>query len=366
MPSFLKTRGIGLFIAIVVFPTLVAFVYFCLLASDIYISETRFVVRAPGKPSASPLGTILGGGGFVSANDDSYAVVDYVRSRNALSDSNWDGMVRRIYSEPGISMLDRFDGPFSGRTNEHLYRYFGNKVDISFDSSSQITTLKVRAYSPEDARALNERLLEHSEQLINRLSERGRTDAIRSAQARVDVARNKARNAIVAVGQFRNSSGILDPEKQASINLQMISKVQDALLAERTQLAQLEAYTPRNPQIPASRTRIRVLEREIARQSGNVAGAPRSLSAAATRYQQLQFDADFAGKQLAVALAALQEAENDASRKQIYVERIAEPNLPDYPLEPRKFRGILATLVLSLLAWGVLVTLTTGIREHRD
>jgi len=365
-PSFLKSRGVALFIAIVVLPTLVAVVYFGLLASDVYISESRFVVRAPGKPNASPLGTILGSGGFASANDDSYAVVDYVRSRNGLSDSNRDGMVRRIYSEPGISMLDRFDSPFRGRTNEHLYRYFGNKVDITFDSSSQVTTLQVSAFHPKDARALNERLLEHSERLINRLSERGRTDAIQSAQAQVEDARSKARNAIVALGQFRNSSGIIDPEKQASINLQMISKEQDALLAERMQLAQLEAYTPHNPQIPASRTRIRVLEREIARQSGNVAGAPKSLSAAATRYQQLQFDADFAGKQLAVALAALQEAENDARRKQIYVERIAEPNVPDYPLEPRRFRSIMATLVLSLLVWGVLVTLTAGIREHRD
>ena len=366
VPNPLKTPGTTLFIAIVAFPTLLAVIYFGLLASNVYISESRFVVRSPGKPSGSPLGTLLGSSGFASANDDSYAVVDYVRSRNALSDSNEDGMVRRIYSEPGISVLDRFDSPFRGQSNEQLYRYFGNKVDISFDSSSQVTTLQVSAYDPKDARTLNERLLERSEQLINRLSERGRTDAIQSAQVQVEEARRKARNAIVALGQFRNSSGIIDPEKQASINLQMISKLQDALLAERTQLAQLEAFTPRNPQIPASRTRIRVLEREIARQAGNVAGAPKSHSAAATRYQQLQFDSDFAGKQLAIALAALQEAENDARRKQIYVERIAEPNLPDYPLEPRRIRNILATLVLSLLAWGVLVTLTAGIREHRD
>jgi len=109
-----------------------------------------------------------------------------------------------------------------------------------------------------------------------------------------------------------------------------------------------------------------LLAREIARQSGNVAGAPKSLSATATRYQELQFDSEFAGKQLAVALGALQEAENDARRKQIYVERIADPNLPDYPLEPRRIRSILATIILSLLAWGVLVTLLAGIREHRD
>ncbi|MDO7843698.1 hypothetical protein [Sphingomonas immobilis] len=355
-----------LFLAIVVLPTLVAIAYFGLFASDIYIAESRFVVRAPGKASTSPLGTILSSGGFSGANDDSYAVVDYVRSRNALSDSNKDGMVRRIYSEPGISVFDRFDGPLHGQTNEHLYQYFTGKVEITFDSSSQVTTLRTRAYSPKDSQALNERLLEHSEQLINRLSKRGRADAIQSAQIQVEDARKKARNAIVALGQFRNSSGIIDPEKQASINLQMISKLQDALLAERTQLAQLEDFTPSNPQIPAARTRIRMLQREIVRQSGNVAGAPKSLSATATRYQQLQFDAEFAGKQLAAALGALQEAENDARRKQIYVERIAEPNVPDYPLEPRRIRGILATLVLSLLAWGVVVTLTTGIKEHRD
>lgn len=366
MPGFLKTRGAALLVAIVVLPTLVAVIYFGLLASDVYISESRFVVRAPGKSNMSSLGTILGSTGFASANDDSYAVVDYVESRNALADSNKDGMVRRIYSEPAISLIDRFGGPLGGQTDEHLYKYFGNKVDIAFDASSQVTTLKVSAYTPGDARKLNERLLEYSERLINRLSERGRADAIESAQVQVEGARSKARNAIVALGQFRNQSGILDPEKQAAINLQMISKLQDALLAERTQLAQLEAYTPRNPQIPATRTRIRVLEREIARQSGNVAGAPRSLSAAAMRYQQLQFDSDFAGKQLAIALGALQEAEKDARRKQIYVERIAEPNLPDYPLEPRRIRGILATLVLSLLLWGVVVTLTAGIREHRD
>jgi len=362
----MKRRGIGLFLAVVVFPTLVAIFYFGLLASDVYISEARFVVRAPGKTSTSPLGAILSSGGFASANDDSYAVVDYVRSRTALSDINKDGIVRRIYSEPGISMFDRFDSPFSGRTTEHLYRYYVSKVDIALDSSSQVTTLKVHAFSPTDARLLNERLLEQSEQLINRLSKRGRADAIQSAQVRVEDARNAARNAIIAVGQFRNSSRTIDPEKQATINLQMISKLQDALLSERTQLAQLEAFTPLNPQIPAARTRIRLLAREIARQSGNVAGAPKSLSATATRYQQLQFDSEFAGKQLAVALGALQEAENDARRKQIYVERIADPNLPDYPLEPRRIRSILATIILSLLAWGVLVTLLAGIREHRD
>jgi BexC/CtrB/KpsE family polysaccharide export inner-membrane protein len=170
----------------------------------------------------------------------------------------------------------------------------------------------------------------------------------------------------LALARFRNRYGILDPEKQGAIGLQMVSKLQDELITQQTQLSQLQLFTPKNPQIPSVKTRIASIQREIAKQVANVAGAPTSLSASASQYQQLQFDAEFAAKQLAVALASQQEALNDARKKQVYVERIAEPSLPDYSLEPRRLRNILATILLGLLAWGVVSTLIAGIREHRD
>lgn len=365
MLNRLKSLG-AIFLLTVVVPTLIAIVYFGFIASDVYISESRFVVRSPGKASASPLGMILSAGGFANANEENHAVVEYVRSRNALSDSNRDGLVARIYGGSKASFVDRFGGPFGGSTNEHLYRYFTGKVQIDFDTSSQVTRLTVRAFDPQDARVLNRRLLELSEALVNRLSERGRRDAIASAQAETQEAKAKARAAVVALARFRNANGILDPEKQGAIGLQMVSKLQDELIAQQTQLAQLQALTPRNPQIPAIKTRIASLQREIGKQEAQVAGAPQSLSAAASQYQQLQFDAEFAAKQLAVSLSSLQEAENDARKKQVYVERIAEPSLPDYALEPRRLRNIVATLILGLLAWGVASTLLAGVREHRD
>jgi BexC/CtrB/KpsE family polysaccharide export inner-membrane protein len=361
----LKPPGLT-FIVAVLLPTLAAIAYFGFLASDIYISESRFVVRSPEKSAASPLGMILNAGGFASANEENFAVVDYVRSREALADVNRDQLVSRSYGSQDISSFDRYGGLFGQTSNEHLYKYFTGKVSIELDTSSQVTTLTVRAFKPGEAKQLNERLLLQAENLVNRLSERGRRDAISSAQTEVTEARVKARTAIAALARYRNQSGIIDPEKQAAINLQMVSKLQDALLQEQSQLTQLEVYTPKNPQIPAVRTRIKMLKREIERQSSYVAGAPGSLSAAASQYQQLVFDAEFAGKQLAVALASLQEAQNEARKKQVYVERIAEPNLPDYSLEPRRVRGILATFVLGLLAWGVATTLLAGIREHRD
>ena len=126
------------------------------------------------------------------------------------------------------------------------------------------------------------------------------------------------------------------------------------------------ALAPENPQVPLLRTRIAELSRQIDTEVGRVAGGRRSLSADAVQYQRLALDREYADKRLAAALTSLQEARNEARRKQAYVERIVEPNLPDEALEPRRLRGILATLVLGLVAYGILAMLLAGVREHRD
>jgi capsule polysaccharide export protein KpsE/RkpR len=75
---------------------------------------------------------------------------------------------------------------------------------------------------------------------------------------------------------------------------------------------------------------------------------------------------EFADQQLALSLSALQEARNEARRQRAYVERVAQPSLPDAPLEPRRIRGMVSVLIVGLLAWGILSMLLAGVREHRD
>ena len=61
-----------------------------------------------------------------------------------------------------------------------------------------------------------------------------------------------------------------------------------------------------------------------------------------------------------------EQARNEAQRKQLYLGRVAQPNLPDYPVEPRRLRNIAATLMLGLIVWGILSILVAGVREHHD
>ena len=63
--NLMKLTKLGwLFYACVVLPTIIAFLYFVIFASDVYISEARFIVRSPNKPETTGFGVLLNTVGF--------------------------------------------------------------------------------------------------------------------------------------------------------------------------------------------------------------------------------------------------------------------------------------------------------------
>lgn len=357
-------RSHRLFWSTVVLPTLAAIVYFGFIAADVYISESRFVVRSPERSTASPLGMLLKGTGFTRSQDDSYTVQDFMLSRDALRALDEKLGLRAAYKKGDL--FSRFPGLDWDDSFENMHRYYQKMVGVQLDPVSSIATVTVRAFSTKEAQQINQHLLEMSEALVNRLNERGRQDMIRFAANEVAEAEKKATLAALKLARYRNEKGVIDPEKQSAIPLQQIAKLQDELIATKSQLAQLQLLTRENPQIPVLKKRIQMLETEIELESGRVTGGGRSLASKAAEFQRLALEKEFADKQLASALASLEQARNDAQRQQLYLERIAQPNLPDAAMEPRRLRAILAVFVLGLIAWGVLSMLIAGIKEHQD
>jgi capsular polysaccharide transport system permease protein len=357
-------RSDKLFLVTVVLPTLAAILYFGFLASDVYVSESQFVVRSPDKPATTGLGVLLRSTGFSNTGDEIYAAQNFVRSRDALKALNTNGAVERAYSNPEVSIVDRFNPLGLSGTFEDLYDYYRGKVGIQYDTTSSVATLTVKAFDPQDAYRFNRQLLGLAEAVVNRLNERGRSDLVEFAEREVRDAQIEDRNAAVALARYRNGHGVVDPEEQAKVQLEMISKLQDELIGARMQLLQLQQMAPENPQIPVLKTRVAGLAHEIDVQMGRVAGDRGSLSASAAQYQRLELERQFAEKRLAAAMTSLQEAQSEARRKQAYVERIVQPNLADEAAEPRRLRGVIATLVIGLVVWGILKLLIAGIREH--
>ena len=80
--------------------------------------------------------------------------------------------------------------------------------------------------------------------------------------------------------------------------------------------------------------------------------------------QSLHLEREFADKQLATSLSSLEQARTEALKKQLYIERVANPILPDNAMEPKRIRGIISTLLLGMVLWGILFLLISGVREH--
>ena len=355
-----------MFLWVVALPTLLSIAYFGLIASDIYVSESRFVMRSPQKPAMTGLGAILQSAGFARSQDDTYTVHDYMLSRDALGKLDEEFSLREAFGDERIDRLNRFGGLDGDISFEALHKYYSNQVTVEPDALSSISTLEVSAFTAEDAYRINERLLQLSEELVNQLNERGRQDMIRFAAAEVETAEAKAKAATLAVSAFRSEKAVFDPERQSALQLQLVSKLQDELISTKTQLAQVRSLTRDNPLIPTLQNRLSTLQAAINSETAKIAGGERSLSKQSADFERLALESGFADKQLGVALASLEQARNDAQRKQLYLERIVHPSKPDVAVQPRRLRGVLATLVLSLAAWGILTMLVAGIREHRD
>lgn len=361
-----RIRKLGiLFWLTVMIPTTLATAYFGFFASDVFISESRYVVRSPEKPQKAGLGMLLGSAGFGAASEEVRAAQGYIDSRDALRAINADEFASKAWGKDSVSIFDRFNPLGWSGSFEELYKFYGGKVDAAYDSETGITILSVRAFSAEEAKAINTRLLQNAEKLVNQLNERGRNDLIRFAEQEVAEAKLEAADAAQNLAAYRNRQGVIDPERQATVQLQMISKLQDELIGARLQLLQLSWAAGENPQIPLLKVRIAGLEQAIRQELSEVAGGDGSLSAAAAEYQRLQVQREFADQQLGLSLAALQDARNEARRQGAYIERVAQPSLSDVALEPRRIRGILTTFLLGLVLWGVSSMLLAGVREHQ-
>ena len=358
-----------LFTACVAIPTLLSILYFGLLASDIYVSESRYVVRSPNKKTpSSGIGAMLGSAGFSGfsrAQDDVHTISEYVRSRDALEQLDQKLKLADSWSRWKIDFFRRFNPLGTDSSKEALYDYYLKRIGVKVDPASGITTLTTSVFSSQESLKINQLLLEQAERLVNDLNERGRKDLIRFAENEVRVAEEKAKAAALAVSNYRNTEAVVDPERETQIHFGQISRLQEELIKTKTQLAQLDAFAPDSPHPPALKLRAETLEKEIRKETQKITGGENSLASKAAEYERLALERGFADRQLASALASLEEARNEAQRQQLYLETIAKPNLPDEAIFPKRLRGIITTAVLGLVAWGILSMLIAGVREHQ-
>lgn len=354
------------FLCVVVAPTLIAMIYFLLIASPRYTSEARFIVRAPSQSQPSSLGVVLQGVGLSTSTADANAVHEYIHSRDGLKDLGKHLDVAAILGPKGADIFSRYPHIGQARNDETLFKAFKKFVVVGYDSTSGISTLRVEAFKAKDAQAMSLGLLEGGERLVNRLNERSAADQISEAVVARDLARAKLALAQQQLTAFRNREQFLSPELAASQGNQLVNTLLTTLANLQAERAQLIAEAPNSPQLPVLDSRIRAYNSQVEAERAKMAGSSESLAPKISAYEDLVMAREFADKELAQATASLITSEQEARRKKLYLERVVSPNLPDTPSEPRRWIAILTVFASAMLAYGVGWLIWAGVHEHRQ
>ena len=106
-----KPAAFKLFLWVVVLPTLLAAVYYGLIASDIYVSEARFSVRTSeqGGISGGVLISIFTGTAGESSSEDAAIVAEYILSQDMLTELDKRLDLRKHFSSHNVDFLSRLD-----------------------------------------------------------------------------------------------------------------------------------------------------------------------------------------------------------------------------------------------------------------
>jgi len=388
-----KNRWFFLFVIV---PVLLSCLYYGLIASDVYVSESRFVIKAPDQKHSqvSSLANLIQTTGLSSGQEQANEVLDFVRSRDALANLERKVDIRRRYGNGG-DVLSRFPSALTGDSFEYLYKYYANMVDADIDTQTGTAVVKVKAFTADDAFQINQALLGMSEDMVNRLNARraagiddgeppgdpaaarrgapvaraeGAADpdgrGIAEAEHQVAIATERTRKVTAQLTAYRNQSALIDPGKQAVGVIEIANQMVAQRAALQAQLETMQRETPRNPAIPALANRVAALSGQIAQQNGQVVGGSSTIASKLGNYEGLLVEQKFANESLTAANAGLVQARAEAQKQQFYLERVVEPNRPDTALLPHRLLSILTVAACALCLYFIGWMLMIGILEH--
>jgi capsular polysaccharide transport system permease protein len=375
LPNVKVSPLLASFVACVLVPAFAATIYFALFASNQYAAEARFAVRtvnADGGDAPKDEGSSGSSGGssvnfsFTASGQNAYVVTSYIRSRAIVDDVNAKLNLREIFRRPEADFWARLKRDAS---IDDLSEYWGSMVSTYIDAPSGIVTLQVRAFRRDDALALGKAVVEASEMLVNRISERARRDAMEMSEKEVRRAYEGTQASLSELRRFRDSAGIIDPTQAAG----EIGKLLAPLMADKIRLESDLFVASRDlddsaPTIRALKSRLETTEKQINELKSKLTrtdGAGRTVASALVKFEELELQRRFTEKLYSLAQADLDRARLRADRQSVYLTVFVPPSLPEESRYPRRIAFPILIFLGLAVVWAIVAMIFASVEDHR-
>ncbi|HWG05771.1 MAG TPA: capsule biosynthesis protein, partial [Beijerinckiaceae bacterium] len=321
------------FIAAVVVPSFLAFVYLAFIASDQYVAEARFAVQSAQfgfsggdkKEGTNSAMSSLGAGSIPSlAGQDAYVITNYIHSRAILDDLAGTIDVKAIYQRPGADFWARLK---KNPSAEELTDYWDGMVSTYIDGPSGIVTLQVKAFRPEDAQTLAKAIIAASEKLANDVSERTRDTIMQQAEAEVRRSEGLVTQALADMRNFRDQQGFIDPVAQAtSTSKLLLAAMAQKITLENNYFVASKAMSADAPTVTELKSQLDGLDSQIDKLKGELTSTSpqgRTIAASLTTFEALELKRIFAEKLYTMSQDSLEAARLRAQNQNIFVSTFA-------------------------------------------
>jgi capsular polysaccharide transport system permease protein len=358
------------FILFVVIPVTIVSIYYIWGASNQYVSEFRFAVREASSSTTSTTTSTISaalGSTISSAPVENYMVADYLTSRQIIDELEAKIKLKERYSRPQIDWWWRFDPT---KPTEKFVGYWQDVVKSEYDAITGVAFARVRAFTPDDAYLIATTMVSLAEKLVNDISARARTDAVRFAEEEVKRAQTRLSEIREQLREYRDKEAVIDPNTNVvQSNTTLAQTLRSSLMQYQTELAALKKQNlrPDAPAIRALQSRIFGAKQQLKEVEAQVATAQegnRPLSGVVGRYEQLDLERQVAQTILTGTLQSLEQARANASLQHLYITPFVRPARAESATYPNRFVAVLTAALGFFFIWTIGLLIFRSIREH--
>ncbi len=361
----LKRKGPIFWLAVIV--CLMATFYWAFVASDRYVSEAHVIIQQTEMPSSQPmdLSSVLGLSGS-TGRADQLLLRDHLLSVDMLTKLEEELGLREHYSDSRRDPISRLW--FKDMSQEWFHWYYRSRVSVELDEYSGVLIIRVEAFSPEKAHAINAMLIGEGERYMNQMAHRLAQEQVDFVEKQVTQISERLLQARQALLAYQNKRSMVSPQGTAENLFGIVNQLEGQLTTLKTQRDALLGYLhPRSPSVIELDLQIAAVKKQIGQEQTRLTSSDRhTLNTAVEEFQRLQMNAEFAQEVYKTALAALEKGRVDAGRTLKMVSVLQSPTHPQYPLQPRRIYNTVVFILGTLLLAGIASLMRAIIREHRD
>lgn len=342
----------------------IAVVYFCLIASDRYVSRAELVVKQADQIKMLPDAlSMLGIGG--SNHEDILLIQDYLKSPDLIGKLDKELGLKAHYQSHNVDFFSRLSDNVS---REEFIQYYRNHLTLRLDDISGVLTIEFQAFDPAYGKRVVDLMLKESEGFINKLGHQVALEQLAFVEKEVNRAYQRVQDEKAKVLDFQNTHHLLSPESTSTARLGVVSQIEGQLAQQQAQLKQLQSYMRETaPAVISVQARVDALNKQLEQEKSRLTGVDKdAMNEVTARYMDVQTQAALAADLYKSGLISLEQARVEAYRKLKHLLVVSQPTLAEDAEYPRRLYNLATIGVLLCLLYGLVVMGLATLREHQD